>query len=169
MNFRVEALEPELFRPLFDLDDAALESRSVKRYTVDGKPGFPCRVSLADAEIGEEVLLLSFAHHDVDSPYRGDGPILVRRYAAVPMLGINELPQHLEQRTLSLRGYDSEGMMVDAMVTPGSELDGCIRTLLDQPEVVYVHVHNADRGCFLCCIRRVVDEGSGIDEESTAA
>jgi hypothetical protein len=57
MDFVVEPLNPESFRPFFDLDDASLESSSIRRFTVDDKPGYPCRVSLQDAEIGEEVLL----------------------------------------------------------------------------------------------------------------
>jgi hypothetical protein len=40
--------------------------------TVDEFPGFPCRVSLQDAEIGEEVILLPYQHHKTNSPYQAN-------------------------------------------------------------------------------------------------
>ena len=80
-DYRVIALDPSQFAPLFDLDDQALLARGMRRVIADRHPGFPCRVSLVDAEPGEELLLLPFQHLDVDSPYRASGPIYVRRGA----------------------------------------------------------------------------------------
>lgn len=39
---------------------------------VDKKPGFPCRVSLTDADLGETVLLVPFHHHEVSSRLLSD-------------------------------------------------------------------------------------------------
>src|SRR6185312_9410235 len=52
MSYRVTGLEPSQFASLFDLSDAELAERGMKRVTADAKPGFPCRVSLEDAEPG---------------------------------------------------------------------------------------------------------------------
>jgi hypothetical protein len=70
---------------------------------------------------------------------------------------VNELPEMLKGRTLSVRGYDNEGMMAGAMISPGSELEQGIARMMAEPGVDYLHIHNAERGCFLCCIRRVDD------------
>jgi len=47
--------------------------------TVDTEPGYPCRVSLSDAKVGERVLAVSFSHYNVNSPYRASGPYLSAR------------------------------------------------------------------------------------------
>ncbi|HEU4334437.1 MAG TPA: DUF1203 domain-containing protein, partial [Candidatus Eisenbacteria bacterium] len=83
MHYRVHGLAPESFRDLFDLTDDQLEARFVKRLVADEPGSFPCRVSLEDAAVGEEVLLLPYRHHDGSSPYRSEGPIYVRRNARV--------------------------------------------------------------------------------------
>ena len=53
MSFFVIGLAPEPFAPLFALDDAALARRGAHRWTVEARPGVPCRISLEDAEPGE--------------------------------------------------------------------------------------------------------------------
>jgi len=81
MNFKIKSLESSEFLSLFDLDNPALEKMGAIRMIVDEFPGFPCRVSLEDAEIGEEVILLSYQHHQTNSPYQASGPIFVRKIA----------------------------------------------------------------------------------------
>lgn len=101
--FRLIALRSELFDPLRALGDAEFRARGARRIRADEKPGFPCRVSLVDAEIGEEVLLLPFTHHDVDTPYRASGPIYVRLDATTAHPGVNEVPAMFRSRLLSIR------------------------------------------------------------------
>ena len=60
--FRLVGLAPEPFAPLFDLTDEQLVARGIRRVVADKKPGFPCRISLVDAEVGEELLLLPYRH-----------------------------------------------------------------------------------------------------------
>ena len=55
MGFQISALNVGQFTHLFDLDDEALAKNGVERMVVDSNPGYPCRVSLQDAEIGETV------------------------------------------------------------------------------------------------------------------
>ena len=113
-SFRFVALSHEQFTPLFEESDSELEALGVRRMIVDEKPGFPCRVSLADAEIGETVLLIPFMHHKVSTPYRSSGPIFVRRGAETATLKINEIPTMFRHRLLSIRGYNAEAMMISA-------------------------------------------------------
>lgn len=120
----------------------------------DKKPGFPCRVSLIDAEPGEQVLLIPFAHHDVLSPYRGTGPIFVRVNAQTAKLKVNEVPEMIRSRLLSIRGYDGDGLMLISDVVNGSELEEHISRFFADPGVEYIHVHNARPGCYNCAIVR---------------
>lgn len=153
-SFRLLALPPEPFAPLFDRTDAELGALGARRMVVDEKPGFPCRVSLADAEVGETVLLLPFTHHDVASPYRASGPIFVRRGvpAATPAAG--EIPAMFAHRLLSLRAYDEAAMMVGAEIVEGRELGAAIRRIFADPAAAYLHIHNARPGCFNCRVVR---------------
>jgi hypothetical protein len=153
-DFRVVALPAERFEPFFLMSDAELQAAGGRRMVVDEKPGFPCRVSLVDAEVGETVLLLPFTHHDVASPYRGSGPIFVRSGARTASFGAGEIPQMLEHRLLSLRAYDPDAMLVGAEVVAGSELEATIRGLFADPSVSYLHVHNARPGCYNCRVIR---------------
>ena len=75
MNYQLNGLDPALFEPLFDLDEAALASRGMRWMQVDAAIGYPCRISLEDAPVGESVLLLPFTHQDSRSAYRASGPI----------------------------------------------------------------------------------------------
>lgn len=152
--FRLVALDAAQFRPLFRLGDEELAALGARRMIVEEKPGAPCRVSLADAEVGETVLLLPFAHHDVASPYRGTGPIFVREGVETARPGVDEIPDMLRSRLLSVRAYDEAAMLVHADVVAGAELDESLRRLFADGQVAYVHVHNAKPGCFNCSVVR---------------
>src|ERR1700736_4045579 len=153
-SFRISGLPLANFAPLFELDDNQLAQKRARRLIVDAKPGFPCRVSLQDAEIGERVILLPFEHQSVDSPYRASGPIFVRESAKEALLSPNELPEVVRSRMLSVRAYDGEGIMRGAAVTPGSELQSQIENLFADSRVSYLHLHNAGAGCYSCRIDR---------------
>lgn len=154
INFQITALREEAFQHLFHQSDAELSAAGIRRMIVDTKPGFPCRVSLQDAEIGEEVILLAYQHHAPESPYRSSGPIFVRKNASTARLAVNEIPAMLIHRLLSVRAYDSNAMMVNAEVVEGKVLSGTIHKFFMDPSVDYIHIHNAKPGCFNCCVTR---------------
>jgi Protein of unknown function (DUF1203) len=154
-TFRITGLPLENFARLFSLNDDELRKKNARRLTVDVKPGFPCRVSLQDAEIGEHVILLPFAHHDVDSPYRASGAIFVREAAQEINLASGELPDVVRNRVLSVRAYDHHEMMVNGLVAPGAELKSEIEKLFADLNISYLHLHNAGAGCYSCRVERV--------------
>ena len=154
-SFQLVALPHEQFAPLFERSDRELHAMGARRMVVDSKPGFPCRVSLADADVGETVLLVSFTHHDVPSPYRASGPIFVRHGAKTAHPDVDEVPAMFRHRRLSIRGYDQAAMMVAAEVVQGDQLEAVIRGLFDSEHVTYLHVHNAGPGCYNCMVKRV--------------
>jgi hypothetical protein len=154
MHFRITGLPLQPFAPLFALDDAALRARGVSRVVADAKPGFPCRISLEDAEPGERLLLLNWRHQPADTPYRADGPIFVREAATQTALVDDAVPEQQRSRLLSVRGYDTAGWMHDADVVEGAALEPLIRRLFQDARIAYLHVHNARRGCYACRVDR---------------
>lgn len=155
MSYVVSGLPLEPFRPLFGLSDEALAERGVIRCAVDANPGFPCRVTLEDAEPGETVLLLNYEHQPADTPYRSRHAIFVSEQARETRRAVDEIPGALRVRkALSLRAFDEAGMMLDAEIVPGAELEPVIERLLAVPGVAYLHVHNAGRGCYAARIDR---------------
>jgi hypothetical protein len=151
MTYRIKGLDPEPFRPLFGLSEEELEQRGMKRMTVTS-PTFPCRVSLVDRPIGEQVILLNHVSQDVANPYRASHAIFVADAEQAEY--VDDVPSVFTPRILSLRGFDSEGMMADALVTQPGEADSGIRKLFDNPEIETIHVHNAARGCFSAKVER---------------
>lgn len=152
MRLMTQGLAPKPFQPLFDLDDAELEARGIRRQFAPANPGigYPCRVSLDFAQAGDELLLLNFRHLDKPgSPYRAEGPIFIRRDVE-PYRGTGELPAIVMQRAMSVRAYDSSGMMVEADLAEKDELVQLLGTWLAREDVAHVDIHSLRRGCFFC-------------------
>lgn len=154
MSFVIQGLDPAPFRHLYGLSDAELAREGVIRMRADAKPGFPCRVTLEDAEPGEDLLLLNYEHLPVATPYRSRHAIFVRDGAAEAARYEDEVPEQLSRRLLSVRAFDADGMMTDADVFEGADLAGRIGTFFADPAVAYLHVHNAKRGCFAARVDR---------------
>jgi uncharacterized protein DUF1203 len=153
-NFRIVGLPLAQFESLFSLDDNELAQKGARRLIVDAKPGFPCRVSLQDAEVGERIILAPFVHHDVESPYRASGAIFVRETAKEIEPAPGEIPDVVTSRVMSVRAYNDKGMMVNAAVIPGKELESQIENFLGDAKVSYLHLHNAGAGCYSCQVER---------------
>ena len=153
-SYRIKGLDPTPFRPLFGLSDEELARHGIVRMTVDS-PTFPCRVSLTDRAIGEKVLLLNHTSHDVANPYRSSHAIFVTEGEEQAADYVDEVPPVFENRILSLRGFDADGMMAEAILTQPGEADAGIRKLFANPQIETIHAHNATRGCFSAKIERV--------------
>ncbi len=154
-NFQCKSLDQRAFADFFALDKAALAKLGAIQMIADKKPGLPCRVSLEDAEVGEEVLLLPWQHHQTDSPYQASGPVFVRKGAKTANLGPNEIPKMLDHRLLSVRAYDRAGMMQEAAVVEGQHLRQSIMQLFGNHSIAYLHIHNAKQGCYNCLVERI--------------
>lgn len=136
------------------MSDEELAQRGVLRVTADERPGFPCRVSLQDAEVGEKLILLNYEHLPVATPYRSSHAIYVREAATEAKLAIDEVPQLMRPRLLSLRAFDANGMMKAAEVTPGTAIETLIEQMFANPAVAFLHVHNAKWGCYAARVDR---------------
>lgn len=154
-SFRLSGLAYQQFKPLFELHDNELAARGAIRVTATQSPGYPCRVSLADAEPGEQLLLLPFVHQPGGSPYKASGPIYVRRDAVQAVLEPGKIPEYVSRRLISVRAYDASHMMLNAEVREGSAVTAEITRQFEDARVAYIHLHNARQGCFSCLVERV--------------
>lgn len=154
MSFTISGLPLDQFKPLFALDDDALAARGVKRVIASAKPGFPCRISLHDAEPGQSVLLLNHEHQTADTPYRSSYAIYVNEAASETWRGEDAVPGSLRGRPISLRAFSGEGMLVGAEVIAGDALEAAIERRFADPVAEYLHAHNAAHGCFVARIDR---------------
>jgi len=155
ISFQLVGLPLEPFASLFDLPDSELTARNVQRVIAATNPGYPCRVSLIDAEVGEELLLLPFEHQPASSPYKASGPIFVRTRASQTCLDPGVIPDYVRRRLISVRAYDNAGQMTDAAVCDGNEAASAIQQMFLDNRVGYIHLHNAKRGCFSCLVNRI--------------
>lgn len=154
MSFVITGLAPERFNHLFALSDEALREQNIVRKTADAKPGYPCRITLKDAEPGETVLLLNHESHSAATPYASRYAIYVREGAAAAETYRDELPPVFTNRPIALRLFSEAGMLVGADMGLNGDLKAKIEQALARPDVAYVHAHNAMHGCFAAEIRR---------------
>lgn len=154
MSFRITGLEPAQFTRYFGMSEGALAAHRALRRVSEGRPGYPCRVSLDDVAAGGEVILINYEHLPVDSPYRATHAIYVAADSRERWDRVDEIPPALARRLLSLRAFDRNGLMVSADVTEGAEAAPTIEKMLADAQVDFIHAHYARAGCFAARIDR---------------
>jgi Protein of unknown function (DUF1203) len=130
-----------------------LRARGGITYVADEKPGYPCRQCLRDAEIGEEMLLVSHDPFTTTSPYRCASPIFIHSTSCTPYDSA-DLPDQLTRGMRSVRAFDKAAMMLDAALIDGENLAVTIDRLFDNPEIDHLHLHNEPRGCWAARVTR---------------
>lgn len=154
MSFRIVGLPAERFTHLFALSDAELIAQGAVRRTADTRnPGYPCRISLTDSKPGDELILVNYEHHAVDSPYRMRFAIYVRK-GEETFDKVDEVPEQLRIRTLAVRAFDADAMMVGWEVADGRHLVAAIDRLFANPRAAYLHIHYAAPGCYAARVER---------------
>jgi Protein of unknown function (DUF1203) len=148
MQFIIQGLDPCLFVLVFEQKQAVFNQAPVEAHTVTDCPGSPCRITLDDAQVGQTVWLLSYRHHDAATPYAQSGPIFVTDGVTEAARYEDEMPPALARRTLSLRAYNGNGAMVDAIIVEGHLAPPQIERMFDRGDVVRIDAHNGARGCF---------------------
>ena len=125
------------FRPsrsLISSRSRTLKTRGGVRQIADSN--YPCRISLTDAKPGDELLLVNYEHHPVGSPYRMLFAIFVRQgeeqYDAV-----DQIPDQLRGRTLAVRAFDANAMMVGHELIDGHRVEQAIERMFAKPAAAY--------------------------------
>ena len=151
MSFRITGLPAEPFAHLFASSDTELNAQGVRRQKVNYAA--PCRISLTDAEPGEELLLVNYEHHAVASPYRMRFAIFVRA-GETTFDAVDSVPAQLRRRTLAVRGFDRDGMMTGHEIIEGIWLEEAIERRFGDPATLYLHIHFASPGCYAAKVER---------------
>ena len=154
MSFRVTGLDPRAFQSYFGRSDAELAAHGVRRCIADCKPGFPDRIELRDAEIGERLLLLNYEHQPAPTPYKASHAIFLLETARQRYDRIDTIPEAMRTRLISLRAFDAGHDMVSADVVDGTALEDLVVQFLSDPKVAYLQAHYAKRGCYAARIER---------------
>jgi hypothetical protein len=155
MHFRIRGMPAEQFAPLFSLSDEELSQQGAVRRIADGRvPGYPCRVSLCDSQPGDDLILLNYEHHPADSPYRMRFAIYVRK-GDETFDAVNEVPDQLRKRTLAVRAFDADAMLIGHELIDGAKVEDAIERLFADPRAAYLHVHFAAPGCYAARVDRV--------------
>jgi hypothetical protein len=155
MSFRISGLPLASFGHLFGLPDDELARRGAIRYVADSKPGYPDRIELRDAEVGESVLLVNYLHQPADTPYRASHAVFVLESARTAFDRVDDVPPTFRSRTLSLRAFDDRHMMIDAELCAGQDVEAVIEQFWRDRRVAYLQAHYAKRGCYAARIDRV--------------
>ncbi|GAB3257714.1 DUF1203 domain-containing protein [Chitinimonas naiadis] len=148
MSYRIEGLAPSLFQHLVGLSDAELARHHAQRHPVTEANACPCRITLQDAEVGETVILVNYAHQPAPGPYQSRHAIYVREQALAAAVHVGTVPEQFQRRLLSIRAFDRDHQMVTADVCDGLLAEPLIERCFADPQVAYQHIHFARRGCF---------------------
>ena len=154
MTYRITGLDPAAFTQFTTASDDELAEWGAVRVTASAKPGFPCRITLEDADPGESLILLNHVSHDVATPYRSAYAIYVREGATVQAEHVDAVPPVFEGRPLGLRAFDGAGILKTAALALPGQADEKIRDLFADPDIAYIHAHNAAHGCFVAKVER---------------
>ena len=109
MSFRVQGLNPQQFTHLYGQSDDELAQIGAQQFVVNAKPGFPDRVEVRDLDIGDAAILLNYEHQPADTPYRSRHAIFVREGAQQALNVVDEVPEVICIRPISLRAFDAAG------------------------------------------------------------
>ena len=148
MTYMIQGLDPAPYRAFQALDDDTLAAQGIIRLPVTQLSAFPCRIRLIDLPVGESVLLVNHVSRERPSPYHASHAIFVGEGKTVAAHYEDKVPPDLTRRVLSVRGFDAQDMMIDAMLVQPGGADAAIRLLFANRAIATIDIHNATRGCF---------------------
>ena len=150
-NYRIVPLPTELA-------DAARRAAQVGAQDhayvmVDSPTGYPCRHCLRWAQPGEQVILFPYASIPAGRPYSEMGPIFVHEQPCPRYESTEQYPADFREGRV-IRAYDRGQNMIAAENVNGRDPETLIEKLFENPEVEFIQVRSADRGCYTFRIER---------------
>ena len=67
---------------------------------------------------------------------------------------VDEMPEQLRIRTLAVRAFDADAMLLGWELTEGRDLEAAIARQFGNPKAAYLHVHYAAPGCYAVRVDR---------------
>jgi hypothetical protein len=120
----------------------------------------PCRLCLETFRVGEEERLLftydPFAGLD---PYPAPGPIFVHAAGCEPFDAPAGFPESLRALPLTLEGYGAGRWLVARERVAEGDVEGAVARLFAHQAVEYIHVRNAEAGCYIARLERLAEGG----------
>lgn len=110
---------------------------------------------ISDIPVGETAILINHTYQPADTPYHGTHAIYLREGCTHQGVYINEIPESLAVRLISLRAFDENHFMLEADICDGAAAKSRLNHFFDDPTVSYVHIHYAKQGCYACLAERV--------------
>jgi hypothetical protein len=114
----------------------------------------PCRLCLQTFEVGaDERLLFTYQPFTDPAALPAPGPVFIHRERCERYDG-PELPEALRSVPLALEGYGASGVLLVQRRVGASPFEGVLDGVLEPADVQYVHLRNAEAGCFIARIDR---------------
>jgi hypothetical protein len=154
VTYRVLPFPPEVASHARATRSDSFGHAGLRPIRVDESPGYPCRVCLREAAVGDEVFLIAHRASPVEHPHSVVGPVYVHAHACVPWAAAGSLPPIVSTRSMALRAYDAAGDLVACDLAEGPQLDAAIARLFEDSRAAAVHLHFARAGCFACRLER---------------
>jgi hypothetical protein len=118
----------------------------------------PCRSCLKQFVAGDRRILFSYSPNAVDHPYIETGPIYIHGDECEPYREKNVFPKEIENGKIKFplvfRVYNEGGVMIDAVLQNGISASGIIESIFENGNVAFLHVRNAQFGCFVAHVDR---------------
>lgn len=119
--------------------------------------GVPCRHCLRDVDKGEPYLIFAYRPFPELQPYAETGPVFLHAEPCERAPDAHGIPPMLARRKAHLvKGYGADHCIVygTGQVVPSAALETAAGTILERPDVAYVHVRSALNNCYTCRIDR---------------
>lgn len=120
-------------------------------------PGNPCRHCLQTIEAGAEKLVLAYRPFEDLQPYAELGPIFLHGRECDRHDETAGFPEMFRRwHTVLVRGYGADNRIQyqSARHVPVDELDEQCAEMLENPDVVYLHVRTSQYNCYQCRVER---------------
>ena len=151
-NYRIVPLPTELADRARTAARSGAADHAVVTAEADGS--YPCRHCLRWARSGEALILFPFASIEQGKPYAETGPIFVHAENCKRYRATDEFPRDFREGR-SIRGYDAAENMIAGEVVNGSGPEAVVERLLADPQIAFIQVRSASRGCYTFGIERV--------------
>ena len=124
----------------------------------------PCRLCLDTFRVGaDERLLFTYDPFAGLDPYPAPGPIFVHAVGCEAFAAPTGFPEPLRALPITLEGYARGRWLVARERVIDGDVEGAAGRLFAHPAVEYIHVRNAEAGCYIARLERVASVGAPED------
>ena len=115
----------------------------------------PCRQCLETFQVGtDERLLFTYQPFSDPAALPAPGPVFIHRRQCKRYDGA-ELPPSLRPLPLALESYGANGVLLVQRRVGALAFETVLQEVFEPAEVQYVHLRNAEAGCFIARVDRV--------------